>query len=309
MCGHAIIALGRFLVDTHDPLIFPRRSFLHPDPLTGMVSLNIQAPCGLVRTFVQITPTPVFDAHPTSNAFKSDPSAPVRFLSVPSFCVGTDLSVTLPLPDGPLTVTFDLAFGGAFYCILPATQLGLPSPSAADTPNFFSTHLPILRSRAALLSRTVAADPRFTSLLRHPDRSTNGDLDFLYGTIVTDNAGDAGSPLQPSLNACIFAGVQVDRSPCGSGVSARVAAMHARKKLALGETRLFGGMFSRAAGAEGGGYFEGSPVKEVKIGGVSAVVVEVAGRAWYTGVGGFVIEEKDALGEEGFLIRDVVDGR
>ncbi|RUP48559.1 hypothetical protein BC936DRAFT_144392 [Jimgerdemannia flammicorona] len=294
MCGHATIALGRFLIDTQDTVLFPKRVLLRPDPITGVISLNIQAPCGLVRTFVKTSPIPSSDTHPTSNNFKSDPSSPVRFLSVPSFCIATDLTTSINLPEGPLPVTFDIAFGGAYYCIVPATQLGLPD--FADTPYLFS----LLRTRAALLSSTVAGDPRFAPLFRYPGSATRGDLDFLYGTIVTDD-GD-GAPSAPSLSACIFAGAQVDRSPCGSGVSARVAVLYARGRATLGETKVFGSMLSRIAQKAGGGYFEGTPVETVKIGEMDGVVVEVAGKAWYSGVGGFVVEKEDRLGEEGFFI-------
>lgn len=75
MCGHATIALGRFLVDTHDLRVFPKRNELMVDPVTQTVDINLHAPCGLVRVTVPATP----------DGKKSDPSRLVMFLSTPGF--------------------------------------------------------------------------------------------------------------------------------------------------------------------------------------------------------------------------------
>src|SRR6185312_1040132 len=69
--------------------------------------------------------------------------------------------------------------------------------------------------------------------IEHPDEP---DLAFLYGTILTDG-GDGASA--PSRNVFIFAGRQIDRSPTGSGVSARMALQVARRQARLGESRSF----------------------------------------------------------------------
>ena len=69
--------------------------------------------------------------------------------------------------------------------------------------------------------------------LSHPDQP---DLAFLYGTILTDGGDGAAAP---SRNVCIFAGRQIDRSPTGSGVSARMALQLARRQARLGERRSF----------------------------------------------------------------------
>ncbi|KAJ7649612.1 hypothetical protein FB45DRAFT_2 [Roridomyces roridus] len=74
MCGHASIALGRLLVDTHDLSIFPRRNGLVKDLSTGLVTLRLHAPCGIVQLSVPVKP----DGH-------SDPTRPVSFIGVPSF--------------------------------------------------------------------------------------------------------------------------------------------------------------------------------------------------------------------------------
>jgi trans-L-3-hydroxyproline dehydratase len=78
MCGHATIALGRFLLDTHDKTVFPNRDNVKYDPATKSATLKLHAPCGLLDVTVPVT----------IDGQKSDPSRPVTFVSVPSFATG-----------------------------------------------------------------------------------------------------------------------------------------------------------------------------------------------------------------------------
>ena len=77
----------------------------------------------------------------------------------------------------------------------------------------------------------------------------------------------------------------VDRSPCGTGTSARMAALHARGELALGEAFVNESII--------GTRFTGRLVEEVEVGGAPAVVPEVTGRAWITGMGQYLLDERD----------------
>src|SRR5439155_9934704 len=106
--------------------------------------------------------------------------------------------------------------------------------------------------------------------IEHP---AEPDLAFLYGTILTDGGDGAETP---SRNVCIFAGRQVDRSPTGSGVSARMALQVARRQARAGETR----QFESCTGA----IFTGKVVREApSVGPRKAVIVEVGGKAHQTG--------------------------
>jgi len=125
--------------------------------------------------------------------------------------------------------------------------------------------------------------------LAHPDAA---DLAFLYGTILTD--GGDGSGEVPTANVCVFADREVDRSPTGSGVTARLAVQHARGQTAVGQTRRFESVT--------GAVFEGRLLRLARAGDREAVVAEVEGRAHYTGQAHFTLEPGDALGE-GFLLR------
>src|SRR5690606_38068662 len=142
----------------------------------------------------------------------------VSFESVPAFLFAGDLAADVP---GHGTITFDIAYGGAFYALADCRQFGLEF--GRDPVRAF------VEAAAALTGRVKAEVP-----LSHPDHD---DLAFLYGSILTD--GGDGRNGVATRNVCVFADRQVDRSPTGSGVTARLAAMHARGNAAIGEARLF----------------------------------------------------------------------
>jgi trans-L-3-hydroxyproline dehydratase len=247
MCGHAVIALGRYAVD--EGIVAAR------EPVTAV---NIECPCGLVRTEVEVT---------------DGRAGAVSFESVPAFLHTRDAALDLP-SVGP--VTFDIAYGGAFYALADAAQFGL---------EFGRSRVRDFQDAATALTEAVkAAIP-----LDHPD---DADLAFLYGSILTD--GRDGSGGVPTKNICVFADAQIDRSPTGSGVTARLAAMHARGEVQPGEARLFASI--------AGSHFTGSIATETKAGGYDAVTVRVSGRAHYTGRAEFAVEADDELGR-GFLLR------
>ncbi|SLN32492.1 proline racemase family protein [Oceanibacterium hippocampi] len=245
MCGHAVIALARWAIE---------RGLVKAG--TERTAVAIQCPCGLVRTEV---------------AMENGRPGAVSFESVPAFA--SHLGKLVETRDwGP--VTLDIGYGGAFYAVLAAGEIGLDigtSPVAR------------LTDAGETISRAATALP-----LRHPDEE---DLGFLYGTILTDGTDGAGP--DPSCNICVFAGRQVDRSPTGSGVTARIALAFARREIGLGEVRRFRSVT--------GAIFEGEAVRETRAGPHRAVVVRVAGRAHHSGTARFVVEPDDPLGD-GFLL-------
>lgn len=234
MCGHATIALGRWIVD--QGLVEKQ------EPITRFV---MEAPCGPLAMECRVEKGVV--TH-------------VTFESVPAFVEG--LNETFDVP-GYGTVTTDIAYGGAYYAILPASHFGL---------DLFSTPVEKLVDAAAALTDKIRA----TRPIVHPDAD---DLGFLYGTIITDEAKDHA----PSANLCVFAERQIDRSPTGSGVTARMALDHAKGMIAQGMTRRFYGI----AGVP----FEGRITQAHH----NHVRVAVSGQGYYAGQGVFTIEENDAL--------------
>ena len=193
MCGHATVALGKWLVESGQV----------PAPENGEVTFPIELPCGVVRVTARLAAGKVMQS---------------GFESVPAFLAQRDARLEVP---GLGTVTADLCYGGAFYLILPASSLGL---------DFFEVPL----ERLVEIGTAITAAGRAQLDIVHPDAA---DLGFLYGTILID---DAPVP-EPTYNLCIFAEGQIDRSPTGSGVTARLARDHARGLITGGTERQFYG--------------------------------------------------------------------
>jgi trans-L-3-hydroxyproline dehydratase len=160
--------------------------------------LAIDTPAGLVRARAQV-------AHGVVGT--------VSFRNVPSFAVDLDAEVEV---DELGTVRYDLAFGGAFYAVVDAQAAGVHCTPASA---------PRLIERGRQIKRAVAASRE----IHHPAAN---DLGFLYGVIFVEPAPTSGVH---SRNVCVFAEGEVDRSPTGTGVSARLAILHARGQLDLGE--------------------------------------------------------------------------
>ena len=203
---------------------------------------------------------------------ESGRAARVTFENVPSFAVERDLRVHVP---GIGRVRCDVAFGGAFYAFVEASAVGLLlAPTSA----------PAIVAAGRAITRAVAAG----LALQHPSRST--DLDFLYGTIFT---GPSSSPGVHSRHACVFADGQLDRSPTGTGISARLALLAARDDVGNGEAVQFESLL--------GTIFTGRLARRTTIHGTEAVVPEIGGSAYVTGVHEFVVDPSDPL-SGGFLL-------
>jgi len=196
----------------------------------------------------------------------------VAFENVPSFVVSLDDRVSVP---GIGDVRYDLAFGGAYYAFVEAASLGLEM-----TPERFRD----LIAAGSAIKRAVMAARE----IRHP---VERDLSFLYGTIFTGPAVGAGAD---SRNVCVFAEGEVDRSPTGTGVSARVAIERARGRLQPGKPFVVESII--------GTRFTGRIARELEWEDYDAVVPEIEGSAWITGRNEILISPDDPLAE-GFILR------
>ena len=195
----------------------------------------------------------------------------VAFRNVPSFVIELDAEVDVP---GLGRVRYDLAFGGAFYAHVQAEPLGLRCDGAH--------HQRLVETGMAIKRAVMAARP-----VPHPYES---DLSFLYGTILIDQPPGPGAN---SRNVCVFADGEVDRSPTGTGVSARMAIHHARGEVGLGQPFVIESIV--------GSRFTGRVVETTTFGGHEAVVPEVEGEARLTGRHEFFVDPEDGLGR-GFLL-------
>ena len=246
MCGHGIIGFTTVALETG---MFP---MVEPE-----TTLRIDSPAGLVTAQARIREGRV---------------ERVYFHNVPSFVLELDAEVEVPELG---RVRYDLAFGGAFYAYVNASDVGLRC-RPEDFRQLIEKGMRI--KRAVMTSRTIP----------HPFEE---DLSFLYGTIFVGEAEDAR---HHSRNVCIFAEGEVDRSPTGTGVSGRLAIHHARGELGVGESITIESII--------GSTFTGRVAQEITFGPHAAIIPEVEGTAHITGRHEFLIDPADEL-RNGFLLR------
>ncbi|KAF6817664.1 proline racemase [Colletotrichum plurivorum] len=301
MCGHATIALGRFLVDCADESTFPRRKDLRFDEQTGEVEVRLHAPIGLVKIRVP--------AVKVDDGFRSDASRAITFLSVPTYAGPVYLNVPLreelrwPELNGVKSVNLSVCFGGAFYGIVQATALGFP-PSLAK-PDIAALGVAADRLKRAINSSHSALG-RLASL--YAEEAPR----YVYGIMITDANSQDDVPVAPGCLGAetgiyFFGDGQIDRSPTGSVVQARVALAVAKEEMIVGESQTYHSLVSRAQGGYKGA-FVGKAVEDFTTPhGTKGARVEVSGRAYYTGASTFVCEEGDEVGR-GFSF-DALVGR
>lgn len=291
MCGHATIALGRFLLDTHDPNVFPRRNEIKYDRRKGTAILNLHAPCGLLQVTVPVK----------GDGSHSDPERSVTFLSVPSFATGLTVSISIPdelrwpeLAPESKEVCAGFAYGGAFFCLVEATELGFPE-------GLKGVKMEALSHVAKCLKTAITANSELAQYYEHPEEPR---MSFLYSIIVVDDLVGGGVAKPGSeLGVCYFADQQIDRSPTGSGVAARVAHAYYTSSRDKEQPYTYHSLVSRLDLGPG---FVGTIVEDLNPGKglpgstLSPVRVEVGGKAYYTGFSTFSVEKEDPLGDSGF---------
>jgi proline racemase len=180
----------------------------------------------------------------------------VSFRNVPSFVFHTQKPVDVA---GLGTVVVDVAYGGMIYVLVPAADLG------------FSLARNEARSLVEIGERIklAAADQLPAIHPVNPDIHTINQTLFA-GPLTIQNG------IKSAKNAVVVSPGRLDRSPCGTGSSARMAVMHARGELEIGEPFKHLSILDTEFACS----IEGT----TKVGGLDAVVPNVAGRAWLTGV-------------------------
>lgn len=225
-------------------------------PTSPETAVTLETPAGLVRA----------SAHVRGGRVHG-----VTLRNVPSF-VYAERRVDVP---GLGSIAVTVAYGGAFYALIDGPPSGLgerPGPLRA-----------LVDACAAIKAATSAAID-----VVHPQEP---DLSGLYGVVVAWPPQRAGVD-QTSLT--VFADREVDRSPCGTCTSARMAALWACGRLALRTPFVIESL--------AGTRFTGRLVEETRVATFRAVVPEVTGQAFVTGFHTFVLDPDDPL-REGFLLR------
>ncbi|GAA4712907.1 proline racemase family protein [Phytohabitans rumicis] len=229
---------------------------------TGMVAveepvttIRLDTPAGLVTAEVEVA-----DGRARS----------VTIRNVPSFLLAADQCVEVA-GIGP--VRYDMAFGGNFYAIVDAAMLGLPvRPHAVRE----------------LIRRGLAVMDTINERAR-PVHPANAAIDDCRHVQVVEAGRDGAD----ARNAVVIHPGWVDRSPCGTGTSARMAQLHARGLLALDTPFVNESVL--------GTRFTGRLVDTTSVAGLPAVVPTVTGRAWITGTAQYLLDPEDPF-PEGFLL-------
>ncbi len=246
MCGHGTIGAMTAAVETGIVKM--------EEPMTKVV---IEAPAGIVRGEVKVENKKVQE---------------VSFLNVPAFLYKTDQEVEL---EEVGKVKFDIAFGGSFFAIVHADQLGYKIvPENAGVLTKIAMHM------RDVINETIE--------IQHPTLEHIKTVDLIE---IYD------APTHPEAtykNVVIFGQGQVDRSPCGTGTSAKMATLHAKGELKVGEPFVYESIL--------GTLFKGEVVETTKVGEYDAIIPKVTGSAYITGFNHFVFDDEDPL-VDGFILK------
>jgi proline racemase len=236
---------------------------------TGMVEmrepetrLRLEAPAGLVEVTARC---------------RDGRCESVELTNVPSFADRLDAPLEA---EGLGTLSVDVAFGGMWYAIADAAALGFAlEPGEAR--------------------ELCEAGERIRAAAREQLQCTHPENPEIAGVSIVQLAGPWQGVGEVSRNAVVVAPGRLDRSATGTGLSARMAVLHARGELHAGDTMSHASVL--------GTTFEGRVVEETALAGRPAIVPAIRGSAWITGVTQVLVDPTDPF-PEGYLMRDTWPG-
>lgn len=245
---------------------------------TGMIpmrepvtELTLEAPAGLIRIRAECA-----NGRVTS----------VTFRNVPAFAVHLDRAIEVPTLG---TVTVDVAYGGMFYVIADASAFGLKL--TPDEGRDIVRISEIIKGAAReQLPVTHPEQPGFAGITIAQLSGPPARADAHMKNVVTVSTGTLDWSKPSTWTGAI------DRSPCGTGTCARMATLHARGRLGLGEDFRHEGIL--------GTVFTGRLVEETRVGPYRAVVPTLSGRGWITGFASYVVADDDPF-PEGYTVADI----
>jgi proline racemase len=236
---------------------------------TGMVEmhepetvLRLEAPAGVVEVRARC---------------KDGRCESVEFVNVP--CFAERLAAPLEV-EGFGTLTVDVAFGGMWYAIADAEALG------------FALH-PSEARELSLVGELIRSAARDELRCVHPENPE------IAGVSIVQIAEPWRGIGAVSKNAVVVAPGRLDRSPTGTGLSARMAALHARGAMHVGDAMTHASVL--------GSTFDGRIVSETTVGERRAIVPAIRGSAWITGIDHVLVDPTDPF-PEGYLLPDTWPG-
>ncbi|HEX6467649.1 MAG TPA: proline racemase family protein [Streptosporangiaceae bacterium] len=246
MCGHGTIGVATVLAETGMVTV--------TEPVT---TIRLDTPAGLVVAEVAVA---------------GGAATSVTITNVASFAHALDQAVDVP---GTGAVTYDMAYGGNFYAILPIEAVGLPFDRSRKQE--------ILAAGLAVMEAINTSDAHRPVHPAEPEISGCHHVQFVA----------PGSDAKHSRHAMAIHPGWFDRSPCGTGTSALLARLHARGEIAVG-AELVNESFI-------GTQFTGRIVAETTVAGRPAIVPTITGRAWLTGTAQYFLDPADPF-PAGFLL-------
>jgi len=215
----------------------------------------LDAPSGIIRTRVHVV---------------NQKAIEVSILNVPSFLYKEGLQIGI---SGYGDIPVDISFGGSFFALVDAEEIGL---------NLIVENIDKITDLGMKLRKKINE----TVEIRHPylDIDTVDLVEFYCHS-------DSGKA--DMKNCVIFGGAQADRSPCGTGTSAKLAALYAKGKLGIHEPFIYESIT--------GSLFKGEVTKEIEIDGKKGIIPRITGSAYITGMNTWILDDEDPL-EYGFLL-------
>ena len=248
MCGHNTIAAVTVAIEVG----------LIADQGQATQAVVLETPAGLVKAV----------AHFDANREVSE----VSFVNVESFVYKKAVALQVAKIG---EITLDIAFGGSFFAIVDAKELGLK----VTRDNAFKLSEIGMKIRDAVNEQIEVKHPRLAHI-------KSVDLVEIYD--------EPTHPKANYKNVVVFGAGQLDRSPCGTGTSAKMATLFAKGALKIGETFVYESIL--------GTLFTGKIIGINEVAGIKAIVPEISGSAYITGYNNIIIDPKDPLAT-GFTLK------
>ncbi len=223
------------------------------EPVTEII---LDTPAGLVEVKVDV---------------KDHVAKDVSFRNVPAYVFGQDIEIKT---DDFGKIKVDIAYGGNPYIILPASDIGLKI-------------IPENGTEIVRIGNKIKKEVNNQVDFYHPEKPFVKEITHVMFT------GKANLKDSDTKNAVVIPPGAIDRSPCGTGTSARLANLYYKNKVNKDEELVFESIINTV--------FKGKVLEETEVGEFKAIIPRITGRAYVTGLNQWVIDPEDPI-PEGFLL-------
>ncbi|ANY69000.1 proline racemase [Paenibacillus sp. BIHB 4019] len=196
----------------------------------------------------------------------------VTFTNIASFLYKKDVRLQV---EGIGEISVDIAYGGNFYGLVDARPL----------------QLPLVPNRASEIVRLAI---KIREAINESVEVVHPEIPVIRGLTHIEFYSDPVSPAAHCRNTVVVPPGGIDRSPCGTGTSAKVAVLHAKGELSKEQEFVHESIV--------GSVFRAKILEETTVGGLPAVIPQISGSAWVTGFHQFVFHEQDELDSGFFLL-------